>query len=315
MLVSIIIPIYNAEKYIKRCLNSIADQEVITEIICVDDGSTDNSRQIIEAFAEKNKNVIYIYQENSGASAARNNGLKHANGELCMFFDADDILYPDALKKMTVPIINGDAELVIGNYDEIDDNEKIIGTVPNGRFIHDCPAQWKYAVCPPLPGNKLFLKRVLDNSGLGFSCVKIGQDLNFYLKLLLLCPKTVCIDDTVMGYRIVDGSISRQYSLMILDICNSVDDVRSFYTERGHEREHDSYISVAELIAYRSQFAKIKKFDDINDIKKISSVFNARISKCKIPHRSLLITYIKERIKCLRLTVISCFLSFRPRKK
>jgi len=73
-------------------------------------------------------------------------------------------------------------------------------------------------LCPPLPGNKLIKKSVIDGANLKFESLKIGQDLNFYLRLLLVINKIALLEKPVMGYRIVNGSISRQYSLRILDI-------------------------------------------------------------------------------------------------
>ena len=99
MLVSIIVPIYNGEVYLKDCLESILNQTYKeTEIILVDDGSTDASRKICDLYAQKYKNVISLYQENSGVSKARNLGLNCAKGEYIYFCDSDDILHQDILE-------------------------------------------------------------------------------------------------------------------------------------------------------------------------------------------------------------------------
>ena len=101
MLVSIIVPIYNGEVYLKDCLESILNQTYKeTEIILVDDGSTDASRKICDLYAQKYKNVISLYQENSGVSKARNLGLNCAKGEYIYFCDSDDILHQDILETL-----------------------------------------------------------------------------------------------------------------------------------------------------------------------------------------------------------------------
>ena len=94
ILVRIIIPVYNLEDYIENCLNSVVNQTYRElEILCIDDGSTDNSAEKIKAFAEKDPRVKYLYQENAGVSAARNKGLDEATGEYVMFVDGDDYIH------------------------------------------------------------------------------------------------------------------------------------------------------------------------------------------------------------------------------
>lgn len=91
--VSVIIPVYNAEKYIRQCLDSLLVQNnQRIEVICVDDGSTDNSLAILKEYEEAHQEVKVITQKNAGAGAARNNGMKYATGEYLSFLDADEFL-------------------------------------------------------------------------------------------------------------------------------------------------------------------------------------------------------------------------------
>lgn len=97
---SIIIPMYNAEKYIGNCLESILNQNLDPaqyEIIIINDGSTDKSIQIVNEYAISNDNIIILSQSNSGQSSARNNGISKATGDFLFFIDADDFLIPDSL--------------------------------------------------------------------------------------------------------------------------------------------------------------------------------------------------------------------------
>ena len=92
-LFSVIIPIYNCEEYLEECVDSVLGQTIGSEkieIILVNDGSTDNSAEICKEYEKKYNNILYIEQKNQGVSAARNNGLKHASGELINFIDSDD---------------------------------------------------------------------------------------------------------------------------------------------------------------------------------------------------------------------------------
>ena len=90
-MISIIVPVYNAAPYLPQCLDSLVNQTYRDiEIICVNDGSTDNSLDILKAYAERDSRILVIHQENQGLSDARNKGLKNARGEWVMFVDSDD---------------------------------------------------------------------------------------------------------------------------------------------------------------------------------------------------------------------------------
>lgn len=99
--ISVILPVYNSEETLQRCINSILNQDGVTlELIVIDDGSIDKSAEIISEIAKKNGNVIYLYQNNSGPNFARSVGLSHAIGEFVTFVDSDDELLPGMYSKM-----------------------------------------------------------------------------------------------------------------------------------------------------------------------------------------------------------------------
>ena len=111
--ISIIIPVYNAEEYLDRCLHSVLDQDFTSfEVILVDDGSSDASPLICDRYSSTDPRFITLHQSNKGVSAARNSGLNMAQGEYVMFLDSDDVLLPDALEKM----VDGlkDEDVVVG---------------------------------------------------------------------------------------------------------------------------------------------------------------------------------------------------------
>lgn len=112
-LVSVIIPVYNVEKYLPACLNSVINQtHKNLEIICVNDGSPDNSPQILKEYAKKDKRFVIIDQKNKGLSGARNEGMKHVTGEFCCFLDSDDAYYPDFIKRLLQIQKETDADIV-----------------------------------------------------------------------------------------------------------------------------------------------------------------------------------------------------------
>lgn len=100
-LVSVIIPVYNVENYLKECLDSVLNQTYKNiEVIVINDGSTDKSLHILEDYSSKFNNIKIIDQENSGQSVARNKGLENAKGKYIYFLDSDDYILPDTLKKL-----------------------------------------------------------------------------------------------------------------------------------------------------------------------------------------------------------------------
>lgn len=117
--VSVILPVYNVEKYLRQCLDSIMNQTLEDiEIICVDDGSTDSSAEIIKEYAEKDSRVTALYQENGGAGAARNNGLRHARGKYLSFLDSDDFFACNMLEEAYNCAEQYNADFVVFNSNQ-----------------------------------------------------------------------------------------------------------------------------------------------------------------------------------------------------
>ena len=113
--VSIIVPVYNVEKYLKRCLDSLVNQTLKDiEIICVNDGSTDGSLAILDEYVRNDDRIVVINQENSGLSVARNNGIGVAKGEYLGFVDSDDWVSEDYFEKLHNSAIQNNAEIAVG---------------------------------------------------------------------------------------------------------------------------------------------------------------------------------------------------------
>lgn len=125
--VSVIIPVYNAEKYISKCLDSVVSQQGIEEIIIVNDGSTDNSSKIIENYAKKYSKIKVINQENKGVSEARNIGIKQAKAKYITFIDSDDWLEPESFKKVINIIKKDNSDIVLTGFYDVYDSEWVRG--------------------------------------------------------------------------------------------------------------------------------------------------------------------------------------------
>ena len=119
-MISVIIPVYNVEKYISQCLNSVCGQTYVDlEIILIDDGSTDTSGEICDEYARNDKRIHVIHQKNTGAAAAKNAGLQVASGRYLSFVDSDDFLEPDAYSHMIQIIQEQKADVVQCSYREV----------------------------------------------------------------------------------------------------------------------------------------------------------------------------------------------------
>ena len=122
--ISVIVPVYNSEAYLENCLNSIIQQTYQNlEIILVNDGSTDGSDELCKSYAEAHRNVTVLNQKNLGLSAARNSGIRYAQGEYLFFLDADDLLHPSAIKTL-VDNATDNRNLVICDYLEFNNIEE-----------------------------------------------------------------------------------------------------------------------------------------------------------------------------------------------
>jgi len=121
--VSVIIPVYNADKYLEKCLNSVFAQSGSFEVIAVNDGSIDKSLEILQQYAGKHSNMHIISQENKGVSAARNAGLKIAKNKYITFVDSDDWLEPDAFKKIIKVIKKDKSDIVLTGFYDVYDRE------------------------------------------------------------------------------------------------------------------------------------------------------------------------------------------------
>ena len=116
--VSVIMPIYNAYDYLRPAIESVLDQTLTEiELICIDDGSTDNSYELIKEYQQKDERVRIVTETNAGPSLARNNGIKRARGEYIAFLDADDFFEPTLLEKLYTAAVEKDLDIAITEYD------------------------------------------------------------------------------------------------------------------------------------------------------------------------------------------------------
>lgn len=294
--ISIIIPVYNAEKYIEETLNSILNQKYDNlEIILIDDESQDNSKVIIEKYVAKYSNLRLLSQKNSGAPAARNAGINVATGDYAIFLDSDDNLCENALNGID-ELLEGDSALIVGNFNKIDEESKYIChcEITKENCCISKENILEYCMMDPKPGCKIYNLKIIRNNKLFFDDVKIGQDLNFFLKYLILIDKIDFINKNLYNYRIVNNGISRTYTLKILDIENSFKYVKKFYNDRDSIDKYNKYIIWSEYFNYYFQYCKLRFFNNKKERKEIYNFFNSKQKKLKLDKKSVMLTKYKK---------------------
>jgi glycosyltransferase involved in cell wall biosynthesis len=208
LLISFIIPCYNAGNYLKYCIDSILNQDINDfEIILVNDGSTDNTLAICKKYSDKYKNINVVSISNSGVSTARNKGLNIASGKYVMFIDSDDLLAENSLKYVMKECDN-DRELIIFDILEVDENgfeikkNEIFGekdcTIPKEKIYKEIISGYKMnSVC-----NKVFKKSLISMYGLSFNFeIHYGEDLLFVMEYCTHISSANYLNRSVYCYR------------------------------------------------------------------------------------------------------------------
>lgn len=234
-LISVIIPVYNASKIVENTVQSVLAQSYHDiEIILINDGSTDDSLRKCKILEQCNACVKVIDQDNQGASAARNHGIKEADGEWIMFVDADDFLPPDAVELLMENIVYG-ADIIAGCHYEnvLDDNSAGVRKVEASLFAKAALFPEKYAVilqerlgkskehrevCIGAPWGKLFRKSFLIKNGISFpEGIVHHEDTLFCLKAFLNTEKVILVDADVYYYRRSEGTVTKRFNSKRID--------------------------------------------------------------------------------------------------
>ena len=224
--VSVIVPVYNVEKYIKRCLDSLVNQTLDDiEIIVVNDGSPDNSQKIIDKYVKKYPSKVKSYvKENGGQGSARNFGIKYATGEYIGYVDSDDYVEKDMFKSLYVKAIEDNLDVVIcGSYniDEITNNkeeelDKIIFDDLHVNSFFGRMAVW----------NKIYKKKIVEK--IEFRSKVWYEDLDFTIKVLSKTKKIGYVNKPFYDYLIREGSTMNNSNIeRNLEILLAFDEIKN----------------------------------------------------------------------------------------
>lgn len=243
--VSIVIPVYNAELTIEKCVKSILQQDYKNiEIIVVDDGSTDKTQDIIENYKEKDKRIRYIKQNNSGVSTARNNGMNKAEGEYIVFVDSDDWLKKNMISRMVEIIEKENVDVVRCNYDDIYEKKTVSGPayedVNNKKYFHKeykTSNIYDHFLTDNEPLKNLVMLLCIKRKLLTYNSIYFDkelymlEDVLFYQKILHFSKSIYFLNENLYNYYENPNSVthsSEKYEKMIFGILDSNEKINEF---------------------------------------------------------------------------------------
>ena len=224
--VSVVVPVYNVEKYLRKCLESLAEQTLHDiEIIVVNDGSQDNSQDIIDDFVEKYPNkFVSLVKENGGLSDARNYGMQYCLGEYIGFVDSDDYVDPEMYEEMYEEAKSTNADLVVCDYlKEYPTGSQLISakkySSSKDMFLGGLAAAW----------NKIYRKALIEKSGLLFPKGLIYEDTEFFCELIPHVVKCGYVNKPFVHYVQREGSIMNTQGEKVGMIFEVFDNIFSYY--------------------------------------------------------------------------------------
>lgn len=245
--ISVVIPCYNAEKYIERCIESIINQTYSNlEIIVVNDGSVDKSKELISRYLE-DKRIVYVEQSNSGEYSARNKGIEVATGEFLGFVDADDYVDPTMYEKLYTALESSDVDMAVCNFNQIYESltKYSYSNIPEGVLSIESDAYGYWTkVCASSPPNnyvwtRLYRRSIVEKSNVRFENYPHSADTLFNFKLLPHLRNVVFVNEGLYNYVQRENSgihtIGKKRNLADL-YADTFQALVDYYVENGYDR-------------------------------------------------------------------------------
>lgn len=236
--VSVVVPVYNVQQYVGKCLDSILAQTMKDfELLVIDDGATDQSGKICDEYSQKDSRVQVIHQKNQGLGGARNTGIEAAGGEYLLFVDSDDWIEPYTLEKALVAAESTGADISLFAFRSVDELGKTVQvfreSLPKNQAlkIKDCKDIYLTAPCA---WNKLYRSELFARTGVRYPPRVWYEDIRTTLKLFLAADKAVFIDDVCYNYLLREGSITKNVNAdRNVEIIDAFDDILAYFKEQG----------------------------------------------------------------------------------
>ncbi|MBQ3015193.1 MAG: glycosyltransferase family 2 protein [Clostridia bacterium] len=252
--ISVIIPVYNVGEYLPFAMQSCIDQTLRdVEFICVNDGSTDNSLEILRKYEQLDERIIVIDKENGGVSSARNAGLKHASGKWIMFLDPDDYLSEEACERVWIESEEGATDIIIFGTDIVPKQPKAPEwyyyalTVPTKRYYEFSPyILFKEPSAKPFIWHQAYSRELIEKSGVMFEeSLKLGEDQAFLICIYPHAQRFAFIEDKLYNYRFARNNSAMQIlrkdpSKKMKQHLNVVEKIFVHWNENGFSNKYGS---------------------------------------------------------------------------
>ena len=288
LLISIIIPIYNAERYLRELLDSIYNQTFLNyEVILINDGSIDKSEDVCLEYVNKDNRYKYYKKDNSGVSDTRNYGITLANGKYICFVDADDLLSADYLQIFINNISEDEVQMVCCDFQRFYDEENIklnLNDLEEGKIKeysnHD-KFELLFSHCYGYLWNKIFVRDIILKNNIKFAKdIYMCEDMLFVFEYLKYINKVVFVDKKNYKYRIISGSASKSLRnikwFTIFKAFEKLISENSVYDKNIFNRIMYAYIFYLYEARYRLKFIK-----DNSNYLNIKNDINRRIKELK----------------------------------
>ena len=277
--VSIIIPVYNSEIYLKKCLDSVLSQTLEDiEIILIDDGSTDSSLEIIKHYSKKYSNIKYKSKKNEGQAIARNIGISMATGEFISFVDSDDYIENIMMQKLYENAIQTKSDIVICDYIE---ELKNIKAIRKSLYVNADSLQKRYILSVAGPCSKIIRTEIFKQNNIRFLENNIYEDLAIIPSLALYTNKISYLEEPLYYYVIRENSTMQQikYNPKLECIFNVLEHVFNQFDGKNFDPEIE-FIFINHLL-YAGIGRFLKYPDTQNMILKIINIINTKYPNWK----------------------------------
>lgn len=264
--ISVIIPVYNVEKYLKECLDSICNQTFRDiEIICVNDGSSDSSLDILNDYAKNDDRIRIISQKNQGLGAARNTGFRYAQGNYVYFIDSDDYIELDTLEKLHSNAVSNDSDIVLFKFQTVDDFknihrrglefkiDEIFGDIDYENFTFTYKDAGRHIMNSAFSAClKLYRKQFIDTVDFTFPVGLNFEDVPVHVKVMIEAKRISFVPESLYNYRSNPNSILNS-TAKGFDIFEIIDLVEDYLKKSNHYDELENefiFFKIAQILVY-----------------------------------------------------------------
>jgi glycosyltransferase involved in cell wall biosynthesis len=274
--ISIIIPVYNTEKYLGKCLESATSQTYTNlEIIIIDDGSTDRSPAIMDDLKKKNKKITVLRKKNEGLSKTRNLGISLSTGYYILHLDSDDWIEPDMCSVLGEAARVTNADIITTN---IFKEEVGKTTIKRECFKKNCMQPEEYlhdfSLYPCLNScwNKLIKRNLyMDNNIKHYEDISLGEDCSALLRVIVHAKKILYIDKAFYHYNLKSNGMSRNINKPIWQYMIGLERVREYYIKAGKEIIDQYYpflkLRIVYTLLFHCSYLKAKKYNYVDYVK------------------------------------------------